>query len=115
MAELVTFPGNGLRPLAAYQLRLFAPDGRVRPTVSIQTRSDSEAREQARRLSEGCRAELWSGGRLLEELAPGDHPVASSIRLLSCLAHPDTEADSSVSPSGAGAANSPENANESLS
>lgn len=83
MGDLIQFPGKRQRSLAAYELRRFAPDGSIQHTVSIETGSDAEAREQARRLSEGCRAELWSSGRLLEQLAPGDHPVASTIRLLS--------------------------------
>jgi hypothetical protein len=83
MGDLIKFPGQRQRPQAAYQLLRFAPDGSIRHTVSIHTESDAEAREQARTLSEGCRAELWSSGRLLEQLAPGDHPVATSIRLLS--------------------------------
>ncbi|MBE7197125.1 MAG: hypothetical protein INR70_04890 [Parafilimonas terrae] len=83
MGDLIQFPGKRQRTLAAYELRRFAPDGSIQHRVSIETGSDAEAREQARRLSEGCRAELWSSGRLLDHFAPGDHPVATSIRLLS--------------------------------
>ncbi len=83
MSNLIQFPVLRRRPLAAYQFRRFGTDGTVWPTLIICAGSDSEAREQARSFSEeGFRAELWSSGRLLESLPPGDHPVAASIRLL---------------------------------
>jgi hypothetical protein len=93
MADLIKFPGRRQRPLTAYQLRRFAPDGSSRSTVSIHTGSDAEAREQALRLSEGLLAELWSRGRLMECLPPEDHPVAASIGQLIGSARADAEHD----------------------
>ncbi len=91
MADLIKFPVRRRRPLAAYQLRRFATDGSARPTLILCAGSDSEAREQARGFSEdGFRTELWSSGRLLESLPPGDHPVAASIQLLNGSALPES-------------------------
>lgn len=94
MADLIKFPGKRQRPVAAYQLRRFGPDGSARPTVYILADCDADAREQARGLSDGLRAELWSSGRLLEHLESGDHPVVASIQLLGGSISPDPGCDS---------------------
>ena len=78
-----TASAGGLRlPHAILRVRLhrFAADGSDRGTALIRARDDAEARDRADSLAEGLLAELWSGDRLLDHLAPAGHPVADRIR-----------------------------------
>ncbi|GEP04376.1 hypothetical protein MOX02_24140 [Methylobacterium oxalidis] len=82
MANLIKFPGRPHRTASVYKLHRFAPDGNLQATVLVPACNETEAKRLAGELTQGLRAELWSSGRLLEDFAAPDHPVAASIRLV---------------------------------
>lgn len=84
MADLLQFPTKPDARLVErkYQVHKFAVNGGVLTSRTITARNDSDAKNQASKLTDGHRIELWFDNRFIAQFGMSGVPIAAWIKLL---------------------------------